>query len=267
MRDDAGMSILAAPTTPVGSSLRRWRAARGLSQLELAVTAETTPRHVSFLETGRSRPSRDMVDRLAQALDLPLRERNGLFVAAGLAPIYPENALESEDLAPFRKVVGRLLANHEPYPAYAIDGHWNIVETNRVAQRFLPDQADRNAVRLTYLGPWRELIDNWSDIAWAGVRRLQADAQRFPHDTELAALVDLAANAARDAPRPPFDTPDRVLCPHFRLGDEIVRTISVIAQFGTPLDVTLDELRIELIFPADEAAERVFQRLHAHLDR
>lgn len=200
-----------------------------------------------------------MVERLSQALDLPLRERNHLFVSAGLAPAYPESALESEDLAAFRKVVDRILTSHEPFPAYVIDRHWNIVRANAAAARFLPPETERNVVRLTYGGAWQPLIDNWSEIAWLGVHRLQADAVQFPHDPELRDLVDLASSVAADIPRPSLDRPTRVLCPRFRIGAELVSTISVVAQFSAPLDVTLDELRIELICPADDTAERFFR--------
>lgn len=232
---------------------------RGLSQLDLASTAETTTRHVSFLETGRSRPSRAMVARLTEAMGLPLRERNALFHAAGLAAPYAETPLVSADLAPFRQVVARLLANHDPYPAYVIDRHWNIVDANAAAQRFLPPDAERNAIRLTYGGGWRPLITNWSEIAWPGVRRLQKELARSPDDTALAALVDQALAEVRDLPEPGPETGERVLCPHFRIGDQVIRTMTVVAQFGAAQDVTLDELRIELICPADEVAEAYFQ--------
>jgi transcriptional regulator with XRE-family HTH domain len=259
VRHDDQVTVLASQTTPFGSALRRWRLARGWSQLELSVASETTSRHVSFLETGRSRPSRDMVERLAQALGLPLRERNLLFHSAGLAQAYPESALESEDLAAFRLVVDRMLESHEPFPAYAVDGHWNIVRANAAADRFLATTSERNVVRLTYAGAWRELIDNWDDIAWVGVCRLQAEAGRFPQDDELAELVELAASAVSDLPRRPADASTRVLCPNVRVGDDLVRTISVVAQFSAPLDVTLDELRIELVYPADDHARRFFE--------
>ena len=114
-------------------------------------------------------------------------------------------------------------------------------------------------VRLTYAGPWREAIENWDDIAWMGLDRLHAEAARFPQDEQLAALVQLAAAAAGDRRPPPANASSRVLCPVFRFGDELVHTISVVAQFGAPLDVTLDELRIELIYPADEQARRFFE--------
>jgi transcriptional regulator with XRE-family HTH domain len=256
---DDPVTALATQTSPFGWALRRWRRARGWSQLELSVASGTTSRHVSFLETGRSRPSREMVDRLAQALGLPLRERNHLLQAAGLAPMYPESALGSTDLTAFRLVVDQMLGSHEPFPAYAVDGHWNIVRTNAAASRFLAATSERNVVRLTYAGPWRDAIENWDDIAWVGLDRLQAEAARFPQDQQFAGLVQLAAAAVDVRPSPQADVASRVLCPIFRFGDELVHTISVVAQFGAPLDVTLDELRIELIYPADEQARRFFE--------
>lgn len=200
-----------------------------------------------------------MVARLAAALELPLRERNILFRAAGLAPAYPESSLESDDLTAFRAVVDRMLQSHEPFPAYAVDGHWNIVRTNAAAEVFLAATDERNAVRLTYAGAWRDLIDNWDDIAWVGLARLHAEAARLPHDEVLAELVDLATRAVGDLPRPSAGVSGPVLCPNFRIGNDLVRTVSVVAQFGSPLDVTLDELRIELIYPADEGARRFFE--------
>jgi len=204
-----------------------------------------------------------MVARLAQALDLPSRESNDLFRVAGLAPAFPETPLEADDLAPFTSVVERMLAGHDPYPAYAIDRHWNIVRTNSAAELFLPNAEERNVVRLTYAGSWRPMIANWSDIAWAGIRRLQIEAARRPEEEVLAELVELATEACRGIPDRPGTDGARVLCPHFRIGDALVRTMTVVAQFGGALDVTLEELRVELIYPADGEADAVFQSMAA----
>lgn len=255
------MTQAPATVTPFGASLRRWRKARGASQLELAHRAGTTSRHVSFLETGRSRPSREMVARLATALELPLRECNDLFRAAGLAPAYSETPLAAAGLVTFSGIVDRMLERHDPYPAYAIDRHWNIVRTNRAAERFLPAGEDRNVVRLTYAGPWRDLIANWTEIARPGLHRLEAESVDHPDDDELGRLVALAADACHDLPEKPGLAHESalVMCPHFRVGDDIVRTISVVAHFGAARDVTLDELRIELIHPADAQADAFFR--------
>lgn len=200
-----------------------------------------------------------MVERISEALRLPLRERNTLHIAAGLAPAYPHDVLDSAELAVFRAVIDRMLTSHAPYPAYVVDGHWNIVQANAAATALLPPDGERNLVKLTYAGAWRELITNWNDLAWPGVSRLQADAARFPSDEVLSSLVELAVAQAKSVRKTTAESSDRVLCPIFRLGDEIVRTVSVVAQFGSPRDVTLDELRIELFYPADAAADAYFQ--------
>jgi transcriptional regulator with XRE-family HTH domain len=255
--------MTAAPrTNPFGASLRRWRTARGSSQLALAHSAGTTSRHVSFLETGRSRPSREMVRRLSLALNLPLRETNDLLLAAGLAAEFPEASLDDSELAPFADVIDQMLQMHEPYPAFAIDRRWTIVRANDAAQRFLPDDAERNVVRLMYGGAWRQLMANWHDVAWAGALRVQDEAARHPDDEELRALAAFAADQSRHLAAHESTSSGRVLCPHFRVGDALVRTISVIAQFGGARDVTLDELRVELFFPADADSAQVFEQLH-----
>lgn len=198
-----------------------------------------------------------MVQRLSTALGLPLRETNGLLADSGLAPAYPETPLDDPDLGAFSDAVEQMLARHEPYPAYVVDRRWQIVRTNASAERLLPPDAERNVVRLVYAGAWRDSIDNWDEVAVAGVARLTADAARHPGDDELAALVDLAAAVVRHLDPSPSAPAGRVLCPHFRVGDEVVRTISVVAHFGGAADVTLDELRVELVFPADDTARRV----------
>ncbi len=253
-------------TTSVAASrfaceLQHWRRLRRLSQLDLALAAATTPRHVSFLETGRSRPSREMVERLGAALELPLRARNHLLESAGFPAAYGETPLVAPDLAPFRSVIARMLAQHEPFPGFVVDRHWNIVEANAAAQAFLGESPERNVARLTYAGPWRELLDNWPAIAWSGVQRLHDDVQRQPQDAVLRELLDLALEAVREVPRPRDVGGERVLCPHFRVGETVVRTLGVVAQFGSPRDVTLDELRVELIYPADAAADEFFRQL------
>jgi hypothetical protein len=203
-----------------------------------------------------------MVQRLALALSLPLRETNDLLLAAGLAAEYPEASLDDSELAPFVDVIDQMLQIHEPYPAFAIDRRWTIVRANDSAQRFLPEGGERNVVRLMYGGAWRELMANWEDVAWAGALRVQDEAARHPDDDELRTLATFAADRSRHLAAHRTTSSGRVLCPHFRVGDDVVRTISVIAQFGGARDVTLDELRVELFFPADADSARVFARLH-----
>jgi hypothetical protein len=202
-----------------------------------------------------------MVERISDALHLPLRERNRLLGSAGLAQAYPEQRLDEAELAVFRSIVDRVLERHAPYPGYVLDGHWNIVRANSAAAAFLPEDGERNLVRLLYSGAWRDIVANWHEIAWPGIRRIQADAERFPADDELASLVRLAVDAAASIPQGSSSSSERVLCPAFRSGNTTVRTVSVLAQFTSPRDVTLDELRIELLYPADDEAEQFFRAL------
>ena len=243
------------PTTPFGDSLRHWRRRRGLSQLELSGRSATTARHLSFLETGRSRPLPAMVERLAAALELPLRERNRLLHVAGLAAVYPHGDLDDDDLAPFKRVIDRMLAAHEPFPALVLDRHWNVLRTNVAATFLVPAGTERNAVRLA-VETWRPQVENWDDVAPSLLERLDRDLRRAPGDgllAELHALVE-SSTSARTAP-----VRGRVLCPRFRFGDQVVRTVTVVAAFEHAVDVTLDEVRVELVYPEDAEAEAFFR--------
>lgn len=248
----------AVDTSPFGRGLRHWRRIRGVSQLDLASTAETTTRHVSFLETGRSRPSREMVDRLGDALAIPLRERNRLLEMAGLPPGYVEGDLESQDLAPFQAVIDRLLASHDPYPGFVLDRHWNIIQTNRGSELFLTNVDARNIIELA-LGAWRPLIENWTLVAAALTERLAADLLRFPDDEQLQQLHDRLRDALGPTSRRSGPSTSRVICPHFNLGDTTIRTIAIAARFESVADITLDEIRVELTYPEDDTSERFFR--------
>jgi transcriptional regulator with XRE-family HTH domain len=245
-------------TSPFGRGLRHWRRIRGVSQLELASSAETTTRHVSFLETGRSRPSREMVDRLGDALTIPLRERNRLLEMAGLPPGYVEGDLESHDLAPFQAVIDRLLAAHDPYPGFVLDRHWNIIQTNRGSELFLANFDARNIIELA-LGAWRPLIENWTPVATALKERLAADLLRFPYDHILEAHHDQLSDALGPSTGRSEPSTSRVICPHFRFGDTTIRTITIAARFESVADITLDEIRVELTYPEDDTSERFFR--------
>ena len=245
--------------TPFGRGLRQWRRLGGGSRPRAAATAATTTRHVSYLETGRSRPSREMVDRLGDALEVPLRERNRMLELAGLAGVYPEGDLAADDLIPFRRVVDRLLRTHEPYPAFVVDRHWNVVDANRAAQRFLPDATGPNTARLL-LDAWRPLIENWDEVAVAVVDRIAADLARYPDDETLLELHRSVAAAAGETHITPGRAPARV-CPRFRIDGQLVRTLTVVARFESAVDVTLDELRVELVYPEDDASDRFFQQV------
>jgi transcriptional regulator with XRE-family HTH domain len=251
--------------SPFGQRLRQWRNARNLSQLELATTAGSTSRHVSFLETGRSRPTRAMVLRLADALEIGLRDRNLLLQVAGFAPAYPENPATAPELAPFGRIIDQLLTAHEPFPALVLDTYAQVIATNRAsALLFGPGLVGTNLIE-RYVGDAaaREAILNWAEVAWAGLARLRKQLRQTPLDDRLRELVALAETAVAGLARPEdSEQHSLVACPWFRVGDTVIRTIVLAARFDTAVEVTLDELRIELIYPQDADAERFF-REHA----
>jgi transcriptional regulator with XRE-family HTH domain len=251
----------------VGPLLRHWRATRRLSQLDLALGADVSSRHLSYVETGRSKPSRDMVLRLAEALEVPLRERNALLAAAGFAPAFFETSLESPAMEAFRSAIDLILAHQEPYPAFVLDRHWEIRRTNTAAERctrFLlgKEPAESNMLRLV-LGPGGlgSVLMSWEETAGDLVRHLHAQVAAAPTDARARALLDEvlgypgipAGWRTRDigAPVAPL------LTTVFRKDGITLSLFSAITTFGSPHDVTLDELRIECSFPADPETDRV----------
>jgi transcriptional regulator with XRE-family HTH domain len=259
--------VSAAPTdeTTFGDLLRWWRRVRSMSQLDLAVATATTPRHLSFLETGRSRPSREMVLRLATALDVPLRDRNGLLLAGGFAPRYPVHDLDAPVLDGVRSAVARMLAQHDPFPAVLMDRGWNLLGANEGARRLFaalvapapPPEGD-NVLRLFLEpGPVRDAVANWSDLAPALLERARREAVGGVLDLETAELVrelhardDVAAALTSTRSTAPL-TP--VIDVELEVEGRRLRFFSVVSTIGTPVDVTAQELRVEAFFPADDA--------------
>lgn len=249
--------------TAFGRRLRAWRRQRGLSQLDLSLRANVSQRHVSFIETGRSRPRAEVIQRIGDVLDLSLREQNAMLVAAGLGPAYPEMPLAAGPIAPFSSVLGRLLAEHEPFPALVIDRWWDVIAANSAAKRFLPENLDgrANVVDLFLSpGPLRSSIENFSEVAWTFLRRLRAEVSDAGPDPRLEALLERAERVMRGVtPVADGAASDLLVCPRYVVGDQVVRTVSMVARFGSAREITLDELRVELVFPADAAAEQFFQ--------
>lgn len=249
-----------------GVELRRWRQHRRLSQLELASTAEVSQRHLSFLETGRSRPSPEMVEHLAIALDVPLRARNALLNAAGFADRYTVESLEGPALSQIRECLETLVEAHDPYPAYVVDRTWNLLIANTAAARLtellLPTAAALehagNTLRLV-LHPdgARARIVNWQQVAAALVERLAAECGADPTDAELAALFAEVTSypGIADLPRRPSG-PAGNLVTELRIdtGDGELRLVTAISSLAAASDVTLDELRLETLLPADRAS-------------
>ncbi|MEU5506812.1 helix-turn-helix domain-containing protein [Streptomyces fungicidicus] len=249
----------------VGELLRQWRHRRRLSQLDLAIAADVSARHVSLVETGKSRPSADMVLRLADQLDVPLRERNRLLLAAGFAPRYTERPLDDHALSAARDAVERVLRAHEPYPALAFDRRWNIVMTNRAVEPFFADvdpELLRPPVNLVRLGldprGFAPLVVNLADVRAVFRSRITRQLDIAP-DAELTALYE-------ELLQPDSETASRrsvasdVLIPMvLRLDGREVRLFSTITTFGTPLDITLDEVAIESYYPADTESAAYFE--------
>jgi len=253
--------------SPFGAQLRRWRAHRGISQLTLAAKVGSTPRHLSFLETGRSRPSRQMVLRLGEALGVGLRERNQLLQAAGLPPAYPQADLSGHDLAPYRAVLDRLLNAHMPYPAMVVDSHWTVMMANAACARLYGiDVVGVNLIRMYVTDPAaRQTVVNWAEVAWAGLDRLHQQLDRAPFDETLADLIREADASLAGLARPSEPSAEPVMCPWFRVGEQVIKTIGVAARFDPVVDDTLDELRVELTYPLDDIADRFFRgALTAH---
>ncbi|MES2750203.1 MAG: helix-turn-helix transcriptional regulator [Pseudomonadota bacterium] len=247
-----------------GDHLREWRQRRHLSQLDLAGDAKISARHLSFVETGRAAPSRDMVLRLAERLNVPLRERNVLLVAAGFAPAFPNRSLDDPALAAARQAVEIVLKAHEPYPALAIDRHWNLISANAMVAPLLDGVAPSlltpplNVLRLSFhpegLAPRTVNLAEWcAHLLERLHRQIEATA-----DPVLVALYDELKTypvPARGAPR--SNPADSVAVPfQMRMGKDVLSFISTTMIFGTPVDITLSELALETFFPADEATTK-----------
>jgi transcriptional regulator with XRE-family HTH domain len=247
-----------------------------MSQLGLALEAEISTRHLSFLETGRAQPSRDMLLLLARALDLPLRGRNELLTAAGYAPLYRETPLDAPHMAQVRRGLDFMLRQQEPYPALVLDRHWNILMTNEATGRLMGCFLDPgaaavtgppNAMRLSYHPQGlRPFIVNWEATAAAFIQWLHRDLLRTG-DAETRALLDELLtypdvpsewrSLDLDASTAPF------LAIELRRGDVRFGFFTTLASLGTPYDITLHELRVECFFPADEATDQALRRLAA----
>lgn len=252
--------------TPIGSLLRDWRQRRRQSQLDLALAAEVSTRHLSFLETGRARPSREMVLHLAEHLAVPLRARNALLRAAGFAPVFAERPLDDPELADARQAVERVLTGHEPSPALAVDRHWNLLAANRMIGPFLDGvaphllEAPVNVLRLTLhpdgLAP--RILD-FAELRGHLLRRLRQQTEATA-DSALEALLEELS----DYPAPEgedFDPGARasVVLPFaLTTAGGVLRFYTTTTVFGMPMDITLAELAIESFFPADaETAARL----------
>ena len=251
----------------IGPLLREWRTRRRMSQQDLALEAGVSARHVSFVETGRSRPSAEMVIQLAEHLDIPLRDRNALLLAAGFAPAYAQRDLDEPEMGPVRDAIDRVLRGHEPYPAVVVDRHWGLVSANRAVPLLIAGAAEHlleppvNVLRLSLhpegmaprivnLGEWRaHLLDRLGRDAVAS-----GDPALFALHDELAGYPGGAPGHAPDLEAGAIAVPLRL-----RVEEDELAFISTATTFGTATDVTVSELAIESFFPADDRTARALE--------
>jgi transcriptional regulator with XRE-family HTH domain len=256
----------------IGDHLREWRQRRHLSQLDLAGDAEISARHLSFVETGRAAPSREMVLKLAERLEVPLRERNVLLVAAGYAPAFPQRSLDDPMLKSARQAIDLVLGAHEPNPALAYDRHWNLVTANRMVAPLLDGIPERllgqpfNILRLAFhpeaLAPRTVNLAEWCGHLLERLHR-QCEATADPELIKLYNDLKAYPIPARSGPLPPDNN---VAIPlKLRHNGDVLSFISTTMVFGTPVDVTLSELALETFFPADELTAERMRKIAASL--
>jgi transcriptional regulator with XRE-family HTH domain len=252
----------------IGGMLRYWRQARHLSQLALATEADVSPRHLCFIETGRAHPSREMVMLLASVLDVPLRERNALLLAAGFAPSYPHSKLEDPDLAAVRGALEAILRQQEPFPAVVMNRYWDIVLTNDAATEFFTFllgerkvPGSPNVLRMMcHPGGVKPFVRNWQAVAELLLLRVHRECVGGVEDettrdllAEMQSYPDMAT-AWRPSTRAASPLPIVPVC--FEKDARVFNFFSTVTTLGTPQDVTAQELRIECFFPADRATDQ-----------
>ncbi|HEY0662048.1 MAG TPA: helix-turn-helix transcriptional regulator [Lysobacter sp.] len=256
----------------VGTLLREWRSARRLSQLDLALDAGLSARHLSCVETGKAQPSREVLARLADVLEMPLRERNALLMAAGYAPKYPETALATPELAQVRRAIEFILEQQEPYPAFLLNRRWDVLMANRAAarvNRFVlggRDSPHQNVLRFFFdPNDLRAAVVNWEEVAGDLIRHLHNTVAATPTDMAARALLDevlaYPGVPARWRTRELGAAPTPLLTVLFRKDGQELGFFSTITTFGTPRDVTIDELHIECCFPRDDATAELCRAL------
>ncbi len=259
------------PYAHVGALLRDWRVSRHLSQMDLALDAGVSTRHLSFVETGKSQPSPALLARLSDALEIPLREQNALLIAAGFAPKYSRINLMDDEIAPVRQAIECILRQQEPYPAFVIDRYWDILMANDAAGRLFAHLRSGGAKHGNILHQvfdptdMRPFLLNWEDVASDLLQHLQSDIAGSPHDARAKALL-AEIMSYPDVPkewqhRKPGATPLPLLTTHFDDKGSPLAFFSTISTFGTPRDITLAEIRIECLFPVDDATAQKCREL------
>lgn len=265
-------------TPSFGTLLKQWRNQRGFSQLDLAVRSEVSQRHISFLESGRAKPSRDMVLQLATVLEIPLRQQNLMLTAAEFAPIHAETDLSAPEMTSIRKALDFMLRKQEPLPGFIIDRYWNLLLTNDAATRLLNTFIDSdklqtlfcidgkmNLMRLIFHPQGlRPFFANWQELAGHLLQRVQREAIADGHSQQSTSLLEELISYPGVSEVWQISKPAQqalLLTVHFKYNDLNWQFFSTIATLGTSYDITLQELRIECLFPADEATEQYWQQI------
>ncbi len=242
--------------TTFGPALKQWRKHRRVSQLDLGSLAGVSARHISFLETGRAKPSREMVHHLSEFLEVPLSERNALLHAAGFAAAYSRRDLSDDEMAQVRAAIDWTLDRHDPFPALAFDRHWNVVRANSSARIMIGaiglSEGDSMLSAITDNDRMEAAVTNWEEVARYLIARLRTESMFVGGDPVLEAAADAMAAEQRTRWPTRFGTLQAVVPIQFRARDMILSLFSTIAQFGTAEDIALADLRIEMYFPADE---------------
>lgn len=259
--------------------LRHWRTQRGHSQLDLAIISQVSQRHISFLESGRAKPSREMVLQLANVLEIPLRQQNLMLTAAGFAPIHAETDLAAPEMTSVRKAIDFMLQQQEPYPAIVVDRYWNLLLTNNAATQLLTAFIDPNQLQTLFCldgkinlmrvmfhpQGLRPFVMNWGDFAGHLLQRLHREALAEGESEQSNALLNElmsypgVSEIWHSSNRAIQNT--LLLTVHLKRNALELQFFSTIATLGTPYDITLQELRIECLFPADAVTERTWINL------
>jgi len=251
--------------TEFGNILKEWRKVRRFSQLDLSLEADLSARHLSFLESGRSNPSREMVLRLSDALQLPRPAANQALNAAGFAAIYPSLPDDAPELAPVNQAIDKMLEKHDPYPGIAVDRYWNVIKSNQGAQMLLalanPD-GTANMMDILMNSAGLDLIENWDEVAMLSLTRLRTEILELGGDEKLSSLMQRLASHERvkQIDMAAINLNQAVIPTILRFGESRLSLFSTISQFGTVQDTRAGETRIEMMFPMDQETVQFFER-------
>lgn len=251
--------------TEFGSILKEWRKVRRFSQLDLSLEADLSARHLSFLESGRSKPSREMVLRLSEALQLPRPAANQALNAAGFAPVYPSLPDDAPELVPVQQATQTMLDRHDPYPGIAVDRHWNVIKSNQGAQMLLalasPD-GTANMMDILMNSAGLDLIENWDEVAMLSLTRLRTEILELGGDEKLSALMQRLASHERvkQIDLSAINLNQAVIPTILKVGETRLSLFSTISQFGTVQDTRAGETKIEMMFPMDQETVQFFER-------